>query len=158
MLPMWLLFLVGVVWCLGIFPRRRGTAWWHEKDRVKRYVVLPPWAARLLVPAYMGFNDRFRTNLPFLYNKYYVNHHPDRLSLLGLVDYCVAAVLCLWYGGAVTAFFWGEGSGGAMLPVSVAALMISCVVSLVLGTWDHAGVKLEVIGKKELARRKGTRQ
>lgn len=151
----WLIFSAGMIWILGIQPCR-NSARWYKEDKIQRYVeISSPRLARLWIPEYTGFSRYIGTNIPMLYDRYYVNEYPDRLSLIGLADYCVTTVLCLWYFGCITVFFW---FGRAVNPTApIILLMARFVIFGILHGWNRSRVRLdqaEVISRAEMKQRK----
>ncbi|MDD2956627.1 MAG: hypothetical protein PHD67_10010 [Oscillospiraceae bacterium] len=127
LLFVWLIFLMGVPWFLGFFLCRIA-ACWHEEDKIKTYVFISSSSlAALLIPRYMGFNSRIRTNLLFLHNRYYANQYPDRLSLLALIEYCIAGIISIWYGVCITDYFFFQNYDNAMIPLTVTLFMCHAV-------------------------------
>lgn len=155
-LGLWLLFLVGVIWFLGIFTCRYS-AWWNKENRIQKYITISnPRLAGLLIPKYIGYNNYVRTNIPLLYNRYFVNQYPSRLSILGLIDYCVTAVLAVWYGACITAYFWLGWFDYPMIPLTVMLFMIHAALFTFLNGWN-ARIKwdeIEVISRAEMRKRK----
>ncbi len=146
LIVIWLLFLLVPIWLLGIFDCRRA-AWWDPSQRIKRYIDLPHRPSRLLIPRYWGFNDKFKTNIPFFYGMYYVNEYPQRLSILGLADYCVTGILGLWYGIAFTVFFFGGPSDA--VPYAILTLMVRTLVMFLLINWNDGKMDGKPITKME---------
>ena len=155
-LGLWLLFLVGVIWFLGIFTCRYS-AWWNETNRIQAYIEISnPRLARLLIPRYIGYHNYMSTNIPLLYNRYFVNQYPARLSLLGLVDYCITAILAVWYGVCITAYFWLGWYDNPMIPLTVILFMIHAAIFFFLNGWNARinRDKIEVISRSEMVKRK----
>lgn len=148
----WLIFLVGPIWLLGLRLCRLSARWDEGQKIQKYYVIASPALARLLIPRYIGYNRRINTNLPFLYDRCLVNRHPTRLSALGLLDYCVTALLGLWYGVNITGYFWLGRFDEPALPVTFVLLMIHALVFTILINWNNSRVrwdKYEVLTKAE---------
>lgn len=156
LLTVWLIFLLGLPWLLGFFLCRFA-ACWHEEDKIKTYFLISSSRlATLLIPKYMGFNSHIKTNLPFLYNQYCVNPYPNRLSLLGAIEYCIVDVISVWYGVCITGYFFFQNFSNRMIPVTVILLMCHAVVFFVLIVWNCSRRcdNDEVISKAEMKRRK----
>lgn len=155
-LLVWFIFLIGPPWFLGIFLCRMA-ACWHEEDKIQTYfLIASPRLSRFLIPRYTGFNSRIRTNLPFLYNQYWVNAYPNRLSILGLIDYCVVGVISVWYGVCITWYFFFQNYDNLMIPVTVILFMCHAVVFFILINWNKSRsvADEEVISRAEMKRRK----
>ncbi len=152
----WLAFLLGVPWFLGFFLCRFA-ACWHDKDKIKTYIsVSSPRIAALLIPGHEGFSDHIRTNLPFLYNRYRVNPYPDRLSLLGLIEYCIVGLLSVWYGVCITEYFFLQNFNNPMILITIALFICHALIFVILINWNrsHGNGGEEIIQRKEMRRRK----
>ncbi len=150
---LWLIFLLGVILILGQTCRR--TAWWHEEDKIQGYIEISN--PRLLISEYLGGSTCIQTNIPALYNVFYVNKYPTRLSLVGLADYSVTAVLGAWYGVCITAYFWFGWYDNPMIPLTVGLLMARAVLFMLVGAWNCSRVRvdqMEKISRTEWRRRK----
>lgn len=156
LLLVWLVFLLGVPWLLGFFLCRLA-ACWHDADKIKTYfVVSSPRLSALLIPEYVGFNHHIRTNLPFLYNQYRVNPYPNRLSLLGLIEYCMVGLLSVWYGVCITGYFFFQDFNNPMILLTVILFMGHAILFAILINWNGSQGygDDEVISRKEMKRRK----
>ena len=157
---LWLIFLLGVILITGQTCRR--TSWWHEEDKIQGYIEISnPRLARLLIPEYLGCSTHIQTNIPALYNVFYVNKYPTRLSLVGLADYGATAILGIWYGVCITAYFWFGWYDNPMIPLTVGLLMARAVLFMFLGAWNGSRVRLEemeLISRVEWRRRKRDRK
>lgn len=151
-----LIFLVGPPWLLGFFLCRMSAVWTAQNKIKKYYVIQNPVLARLLIPRYIGFNTRIRTNIPLLYNRYYVNQYPKRLSRLGAVHYGVTLVLFGVYAPAIIGYFLLAEWSTQLIPVCILLFMAEAVVFTVLINWNNGGwTGLPVITKEERRRRDG---
>ena len=77
----------------------------HDPAHPKRLTSLRS-RARLLIPEYIGWNSFISTNIPILYNRYTMNKYPERLSVLGLLNYIVTILTSLGYWYCITDFLF----------------------------------------------------
>ena len=152
LLFLWSAFFFLPVWLTGIFLCRQN-AWWNERDKVQKYYeVSSAKIAELLIGKYQGYSTFIQTNIPVFYNKYYVNKHPFRISALGVANYCVTAVIAIWYGAGVTAYFLFGWSDNPMIFSGFILLIAHGVIFFILYTWNKSRIKweqYEVVSKKE---------
>ncbi len=151
----WSVFLVGPIWLFGVRSCRMSS-WWDDGYQQPKYYEIPPRYAKLLIPGYAGYHTYISTNIPALYNRYLVNKYPTRMSVIGVADYCVTAILGGWYGVRITAYFWFGQFESPMVPLSMALLAVHSLIFGVLNTWNRSRVKpdYEVISKEEMKKRK----
>ena len=77
----------------------------HEVDQGAQD-ALGRFAGRLLVPEYIGWNSVIRTDIPIFFNRYTMNKYPERLSVLGLLNYIVTILTSLGYWYCITDFLF----------------------------------------------------
>lgn len=157
LLVFWLIFLLGPIRMLPI-AASRAAAHWDPKDRVKSYIEIPSRRlARLLIPSHRGYHSVVRTNIPALYNRYIVNQYPTRLSMLGVVSYCIGGALALIWGWSITGyFFWGHFDN-ILIPVSGIAMGVySLMMGVAIDVNQARRDPPTVITKKEYKAWKGT--
>ena len=156
LLLFWLIFLIGPIWLLGL-QTCRSSSWWHEEDKIQKYIEVSPRIAKLLIYKYIGHSTHIRTNIPALYNCYIINKFPTRLSVLGLTDYCVTAILSGWYGICITAYFWLGWYDNPMIPFTGILLIVHSILFGILNNWNSSRVnweKYEVVSREEIKKRK----
>ena len=85
----WIIFALVPPWLCG-FALCRHNAWWTSADKVRGFVTIKSERLRrLLIPEYIGWNSVIRTDIPIFFNRYTMNKYPERLSVLGLLNYIV---------------------------------------------------------------------
>ena len=154
----WCVFVIGVGEMLFIQPCRKN-ACWQDGGKFKRYIEISnPRLAAILIPQYIGFNDRMGTNIPFLYNKYYVNKYPNRISIWAVVsDFICGALYVLFVIGFTAGFFLQQKWAVNLIPVSVLGGMGYNVLMFVVSFGNAMDGKvngMEIITKAEMKRRK----
>lgn len=151
----WSVFFVGPIWHFGI-QSCRMSSWWDDGYKQPKYFEIPPRYAKLLILRYSGYNTHISTNIPALCNQYVVNKYPTRLSVIGVADYCVTAILESWYGVRITAYFWFGQFESPMVPLSMALLAVHSLIFGAVNVWNRSRVKpdYEVISKKEMKKRR----
>jgi hypothetical protein len=131
---------------------------WSPKDKIKTYrEIHNPYLARFLVPKYAGYNEYFRTNVPFFFNRYEVNPTPGKISMLGVAACWVMIPVTVWYVAALTAYFVLATQGkhfNGVIPALV-AVMVGNLTFYSISIWNRRQCKpCEVITKKEMRKRK----
>ena len=102
----WIVFALVPPWLCG-FSLCRHNAWWTSADKVRAYVTIKnERLARLLIPEYIGWNSLVRIDIPILYNRYTMNKFPERLGVLGLLNYIVTILTSLGYWYCITDFLF----------------------------------------------------
>lgn len=157
--------LYALIWLLALYifdSVGLNAIWmvsrWSPKDKIKEYrEIHNPYLARLLVPKYAGFNEYFRTNVPFFFNRYEINPAPGKISRLGVIACWVMIPLTVWYSVAVTAYFilamHGQKFSG-VIPALV-AVIVGNLTFYSISTWNRRQCKpCEVITKKEMRKRR----
>ena len=133
----WIVFALVPPWLCG-FALCRHNAWWTPADRVRAYISIgSERLARLLVPEYIGWNSYIRT--PIFFNRYTMNKYPERLSLLGLLNYIVTSVTTLGYWYCVTDFLFLRFIDPNWALWALFALVGEAVVFFALSNWNTAG-------------------
>ena len=137
----WLLFAAAPPWICG-FALCRHTAWWTPADKVRAFVTVKnARLARLLVPEYIGWNSFIKTDIPLFFNRYTMNKYPERLSVLGLVNYIVTALTSLAYWACVTDFLFIHLLEADWALYALFALVGEGVVFFALENWNTGGRK-----------------
>lgn len=130
------IFMLIPPWMLG-GSLCRMSASWTEEDKVKTYFVIRvPWLAKLLIGQHFGCNSHFRTNLPILYNQFHVNPYPNRLSLLGLIDYLVTIPLCVDWIWVMSGYLCFRKFDNALIPTILLLLMLHALAATIMIGWN----------------------
>ena len=132
----------------------QNSAWWCDGNRIQEYLEISlPEIAGLLTPGYLGYSSRIKTNIPALYDQFPVNRYPERLSMFGVIDYCVTEILSLRYGVCITDYFWFGRFDNSMIPVAIMLLIMHAIVFAILNSWNRPHVqwnKFEVVSWTEM--------
>ena len=139
----WLLFLVFEGYGFGISGARQS-GWVVPGMKIPGYVELrSPRLARLLVARYSGYNDKIRTNIGLLFNRFFLNRWPGRISHFGLFDWCVTLPLTAWWAWEITRFFWIapllEWETGSGVAAAGLTLGLYRVAMGIIGAWHYSG-------------------
>ncbi len=133
-----LLFVVTPPLMLG-FGMARQLSWWTKHDKVKGYVTLSSSRfSKWLIPQYSGYNTQFSTNIPGLYNRFYLNEHPYRLSILGAVDYGIVAIISVFWVYHMVGYFFFLDFSNPNIPLIVILLMGHAVVAFLVAIWNQS--------------------
>ena len=154
----WCVFVIGVGEMLFIQPCRKN-ACWQDGGKFKRYIeITNPRLAAILIPQYIGFNDHFGTNISRLYNKYYVNKYPNRISIWAIIcDFICGALYALFVIGFTAGFFLQQKWAENLLLISVFGGMGYNALMFVVAfgnAIDGKVKEMEIITKAEMKRRK----
>ena len=150
----WLLFVTVPPWLCG-FSLCRSNAWWTGDDKIKGYVTIKNVRlAHLLIPEYIGWNSVLHANIPLLCNRYTMNKYPERLGVLGLLNYIVTIPTCIAYWVCVTDFLFTHFLDGNWALWAFFALVIESVVFFALSNWNTGDRREPTI----LITRQGMRQ
>lgn len=148
----WAVFVVVPPWLCG-FTICRHNAWWTPADRIKGYITVKSARfARLLIPEYIGWNSFI--SIPLFFNRYTMNKYPERLSILGAVNYFFILLTCVAYWVCVTDFMFIHLLDDNWALWAFFALVIEAVVFFALGNWNTANRKEPTI----VITRQGMRQ
>lgn len=151
----WLLFLVVVGYGWGIGGARQS-GWVVPGMKISGYVDLrSPRLARLLVSRYSGYSTRINTNIGILLDRFQVNQYPDRISYLGIFDWCVSLPLAAWWAWEITRYFWVapllEWEIGNGVPAAGLTLGFYRMVMHFAGVWNNIHADFgPVLTKEEL--------
>lgn len=138
----WLLFLcvIGYGWGIG---GSRYTTWWCPGQKIRGYVTVRSHRlTRLLITRYSGYNDKINTNIGALYNRFYLNRYPERISYLGIFDWCVSLPLTVWWAYEITRYFFIapllELEIGNGVPTAGLTLGFYRTIMHFVGVWNNA--------------------
>ena len=104
---------------------------------------------------YGGYSSKVYTNIRPLFNRFYLNRWPNRISHFGIFDWCVTLPLTAWWAWEVTRFFWIapllEQEMGNGLPAAGLTLGLYRLVMGLVGAWNYEGADFgPVLTKEEL--------
>lgn len=142
---MWIAFVVVPPWLCGWLICRHN-AWWTPADRLRGFITLrSERLQRVLVPVYIGWNSFLPGSLPVLCNRYTINKYPERLSVLGALNYFLSGLTALAYAYCVTDFLFIRLIDPNWALYSFFALALEAIIFLALGSWNTSERKDPVI-------------
>lgn len=114
--------------------------------------------ARILIKKFIGWNQKFSTNISFLYSHYYINQYPNRISKCSLLQYIVGLVVSIVW--MVSVNLWFLGINTQFMPYMGALLIIVMLIISVIGSWNSViydfwgeskgGLNMKFIDEKEI--------
>lgn len=142
LIAVWLLFLSVIGYGFGI-GGSRDTAWWCPGQKIRGYITIRSHRlAHLLIARYSGYSDKINTNIGALYNRFYLNRYPERISYLGIFDWCVALPLTVWWAYEITRYFlivlMLDLEIGNGVPTAGLTLGLYRTVMHFVGVWNNA--------------------
>lgn len=151
-----LLPIIGMV-----YPVCRYYTIWNEHDKIKKYYdIKSDFWARILIKKFIGWNQKFSTNISFLYSHYYVNKYPNRISKCSFIQYIIGLVVSiiwiisvnLWFLGINTEFmpYVGTLLIIVMFIISIIGIWNSAIHDFWGGSWTSGGLNMKFVDKKEI--------